>query len=205
MSNSPIKILRAGKNTNTMLRFVNGVSEHTIQNVGQGTFFPAEYASQADARTFCDANLERDPSAIFYIVFNDKILETVLNLGYQREKTKMRRKIYSVVSTAVVFATALSISLCLMPFLTPLEHSLFTGGMTLLYVAALFVYGAGNFEPLVFMFILFVLIALLVPAVMKARKLKQTRQPTSVEVSRHGFSSQNFDLQPPAAPGLRLS
>ena len=154
-----MKVLRAGRSTRTMLRFKNGVQESTLLNIGHGIFLGNDYENQADARRACDSALSHDPSAIIHIVLGDKILETVLDLEFQRKKNKKKKAIYSVILTIVIFALPLNISLFLMPFTSLLGHGLFIGGMTFLYVLALFIYGAGNFEALIVMIIFLSLIA----------------------------------------------
>jgi hypothetical protein len=165
MNKNIIRVLRSGKNTQTSLRFNGGVPEHTLERVGAGQFLPGEFTEISEAKAFAEGEIQRDPSAILFIVSDNQILDEVMDLDYRNRKSKRDRLHYAVITSAVVFAISLCISLFAMPFTSTHAHILFTGGMTLLYVALLIVFGARNIHALIMIGIIFVMILFLTPAI----------------------------------------
>jgi hypothetical protein len=165
MSEKAVRVLRAGKNTKTRLRWKNTVPEHTLLSAGSGQFLPGEYPGVSDARAFGQSEVERDPSAILYIVAEDKILDVIIDQEYQRQRQKKRGLIYAVVSTAAVSVIALCISISVLPFSSTLGHGAFTAGAALLYMVLLFVSGTRNVHALIMIGILLVLTIFLAPSI----------------------------------------
>ena len=165
MNNSAILVLRSGKNTQTRLRFLNGLPEHTLERIGAGQFLPGEFTEISTAKAFAEGEIKRDPSAILYIVSDNQILDEVMDHDYQKRKDKRDTLHYAVITSAVVFAISLCISLFALPFTSTHAHVLFTGGMTLLYVALLIVSGPRNIHALILIGIIFVMVLFLTPAI----------------------------------------
>ncbi len=182
MSESVIRVLRHGKETQTRLQFNNGVPEHTIGRAGAGRFLPGEFQDVSDARDFANSELQKDPAAILYIVKDAQILDTLMNQEYQSRRNKRERTIYAVTSTAAVVLIALCISLFAMPFTSTHAHILFTGGMALLYVAALVVFGTRNIHALALIGIILVMLLFLAPAIKDLRSPGKVSQTTTSNV-----------------------
>jgi len=184
MSESVIRVLRHGKDTQTRLQFNNGVTEHAIVRVGAGRFLPGEFSEVSDARDFADSELQKDPAAILYIVKDAQILDTLMNQEYQSRRDKRDRIIYAVISTAAVVLVALCVSLFAMPFISTHAHVLFTGGMALLYVALLVVFGTRNIHALAFIGIIMVMILFLAPAIKDLLSPDKAPQTTTRNVAQ---------------------
>jgi hypothetical protein len=161
MKDNPIRIFREGKGTRTRLNFKTGEGRGMIIAEGAGSFLGTEFETQKEARAFCDAKLARDPSSVLYIVSGIEILEIVLNRHYHRTRERRSNFLYVVTSMAGVFAVALLLSVFVMPFNSLLARSLFTGGMTLLYALGLILQGTRNFDALIIMAIIFILLTIL--------------------------------------------
>ncbi len=162
---SSIRVLRSGRGTQTRLRFNNGVPEHTLERVGAGRFLPGEFSEISEAKTFAGNEVQRDPSAVLYIVSDNQILDEVMDQEYLTRRDKRDRLVYAVVSSAAVFIASLCVSLFVMPFTSTHAHILFPGGMTLLYLAALFASGTRNIHALILIGIILVLMTFLTPAI----------------------------------------
>jgi hypothetical protein len=165
MSEKAVRVLRAGKNTRTRLRFRSGVPEHTLLSAGSGQFFPGEYPGVSDAMAFGQSEVERDPSAVLYIVAEDKILDVIMDQEYQRQREKKRGLIYAVVSTAAVSLIALCISIAVLPFTSTLGHSFFAACTVLLYLVLMFVSGTRKGHALIFVGCLLVVTIFLAPSI----------------------------------------
>ncbi len=184
MNEKAVRVLRAGKNTKTRLRFKDGVPEHTLLSAGSGQFLPGEYPGVSDARAFGQGEIERDPLAVLYIVAEDKILDVIMGQEYQRRSEKKRGLIYAVVSTAAVSVIALCISIFVLPFTSTLGHSLFAACTALLYLVLLFVSGTRNVHALIFIGILLVVTIFLAPSIQEL--VGQEKAPGSAPHSAAG-------------------
>lgn len=160
-----IRVLKAGKGTLTRLRYEGGLPEDTLLRVGAGRYLPGEFLQLPDAKAFGESELRGDPAAILYIVCGDQILDTLMDREYQARKSKRYGLVYAVVSSTAVLAISLCVSIFIVQFNSTLAHALFTGGMTLLYAALLFVSGTRNFHALLMFFLIIVMMTFLAPAV----------------------------------------
>ncbi len=160
-----IRILRSGKNTQTRLRFDKGLPEHTLERVGAGRFLPGEFADLSVAKASAESEVKKDPSAVLFIVSENQILDEVIDLEYQNRRDKRDRRIYAVVTSAVIFTISLGVSLLFMPFTSIHGHVLFIGGMTLLYIAAMIVFGTRSIHALLLFGIILLLVLFLTPAI----------------------------------------
>jgi len=166
MSETSVRVLRAGKDTKTRLRFKkNGVPEHTLLSAGSGQFLPGEYLDVSDARAVGQSEVEKEPSAVLYIVVGDNILDVIMDQEYQRQLEEKRGRIYAVVSTAAVSVIAMCISISVLPFTSTLEHGFFTAGAALLYMVLLFISGPRNVHALIMIGILLILTIFLAPSI----------------------------------------
>jgi len=179
MGKDAIKVLRAAKDTQTRLRFNNGVPEHRLNRVGSGRFLPGVFSEISDAKAFGCSELQRDPSAILYIVTDNQILDMLMDQEYQTRRQKRDSVIYTVASSAAVLAISLGVSLFVMPFTSTLAHSLFTGVMTLAYLMVLYVFGTRKFiHALLFFGIIIVLLTFLAPAIQEL--MSSSKAPDTV-------------------------
>lgn len=153
-----IRILRHGKDTKIKLSFETGVGKSTIMEQGSGAFGGTIYKTQMEATAFCRTELARDPAAILYIVSGNEILETILNPEYQQAREKRWKFLYVIASATAIFVISLLFSMFVMPFYSPLAHSLFTGGMMLFYMLCLFACGRRNFDAFIMMAVIFILL-----------------------------------------------
>ena len=63
-----LKVFRQGKGTFTEWRFESGQPLGRILNQGEGVFLEREFSSLEEARTFCEKELEKNASLIFYVM-----------------------------------------------------------------------------------------------------------------------------------------
>lgn len=178
-----IRVFRAGKETFCEWRFENGQSLGRILNQGAGVFLEKDFLSIADARAFCERELEKDESLIFYIIRGDDIIDDILNQAYHTALEKRESRRYAVVSSAVVALLALGVSIMVMPFQAVSSHLLFIIGMVLLYALFLSIMGARNIEGAVVMVIILILLSVLVPQLTKDSERNDGEKQTSESLS----------------------
>ena len=162
-----IKVFRNGKEIFCEWRFENGQSLGRILNPGTGAFLDEEFSSIEDAKAFCDRELEKDASLIFYVMRGSDIIDAIQNDAYHLAKEKKQNRIYAAVSTVVVMLLALGVSVMIMPFQAMLYHLLFISSMGILYLLLYSIGGNWNLEGVVAIIILLVLISLLAPQLTK--------------------------------------
>ena len=167
MSDNPVRILRAAKDTRTRAWVENGAWQHTLLDIGAGTFLAENYDDAALARKKSVEGLARDPYAIFYVVKGNEILDTVLDHAHQHQKRQRAGLIYAIFSTVAVAAASLCVSVFVLGLPAPFGHAMFAAGMTLLYVLLLRIVGTGNIESLIMIVILLVLVILVAPTIRK--------------------------------------
>jgi uncharacterized membrane protein HdeD (DUF308 family) len=156
-----IQVFRAGKESFIGWHWEDGKSVGRILNQGAGVFLEERFVALADATAFCEGELAKDPSTVFYLLRGDDIIEAVLDEAYHAAEEKRKGRWYAVVSGAVVMILALIVSVMAMPFQEITGHVLFVAGMTLLYALFLVIMGTRNIEGAVLMPIVLVLAVLL--------------------------------------------
>jgi uncharacterized membrane protein len=179
----PIRVFRAGNETFCEWRFENGQDLGRILNQGTGAFLENEFSSIADAKAFCERELEKDKSLIFYVMSGDDIIDVIQNQAYHIAREKRENRIYAVVSIAVVMLLALGVSVMVMPFHAMTSHLLFISSMGLLYVLLYLIAGSWNFESVVAIAIILVLVSLLVPQLTKHTESNQSSEHTQTKGS----------------------
>ena len=162
-----IRILRAGKHTLTRLQYENGMPEDTLLRIGQGTFLPGEFPDLPAAQASAADELVKDRSALLYIVSGATILDTLMDREQQRRLNRQAGRRHAVVSTVVVCGTAFCISVFALQLPTILAHTVFAGVMTLIYIVLLRLCGTRNYDALILMAIIFVMLTILSTTIRK--------------------------------------
>ena len=159
----PIKVFRQGKGSFCEWRYEDGKPLGRIRNQGEGVFLEEEFSSEEEAKRFCQKELDKDPAHFFYILQENKIIDTVYNDAYLVAKNKREDRIYAAVSLIVVILVATGASVLLMPFQAMIYHLMFIGGMGGFY---LLVYSTGvhwNLEGVAVVLMLIVILSISVP------------------------------------------
>ena len=163
----PVKVFREGKGTFCEWRFENGRSLGRILNQGAGVFLENAFSSLEEAKAFCERELEKDASPIFYVVQGGDIIDAIQNDAYHIAKEMKENRIYAAVSTAVVMLLASGVSFMIMPFQVMIYDGLFIGGMGAFYLLLYSIGGRWNLEGVVAIILLLVLLSAVVPLLTK--------------------------------------
>ena len=156
-----IQVFRADKETFVGWHWEDGKSVGRILNQGEGVFLEERFVALADATAFCEGELAKVPSTVFYLLRGNDIIDAVLEEAYHVAEEKRKGRWYAVVSGAVVMMLALIVSVMAMPFQEITGHVLFVVGMALVYALLLAIMGTRNIESAVLMPIVLVLAVLL--------------------------------------------
>ena len=162
-----VEVFCQGKGTFCEWRFENGQAIGRIRNQGEGYFVNINFSSLEDAKVYCEKELEKDASLIFYILREKDIIGYVQNDTYHIAKEKKENRIYAAVSTAIVMLLASGVSAFIMPFQAMIYHTFFIGGMGAFYLLLYSTGGRWNLESVVATIILLVLLSVVVPLLAK--------------------------------------
>lgn len=157
------KVFRQGKGTFSEWRYENGKSLGRIRNQGEGVFLAEEFSSLEEAMTFCQSELEKDASLMFYVLQGNDIIETVYNHAYHIAKQKNENRIFAIISLIFVMLLATGASVMVMPFQTIMYHALFIGGMGAFYLLLYSIGGNWNLESVAMVIMLIFILSILVP------------------------------------------
>ena len=163
----PIKVFQEGKGTFCEWRFENGQSLGRILNQGAGIFQENTFSSVEVARTFCEKELEKDASLIFYVVHGRDIIDIIQNDAYHLTKEIKENRIFAGISTTAVMLLASGVSFMFMPFQIMIYDVLFIGAIGLFYLLLYSIGGRWNLEGVVAIIILLVLLSAVVPLLTK--------------------------------------
>lgn len=163
----PVKVFREGKGTFTEWHFENGRPLGRILNRGAGVFLENTFSFIDEARSFCERELEKDPSLILYVVEGGDIIDAIQDDAYQLEKENKENRIYAVMSIAVVMLLASCVSFMFMPFQIMIHDVLFIGGMGALYLLLYSTGGRWHLEGVVAIILLLTLLSAVVPLLTK--------------------------------------
>lgn len=158
----PIRVLREGKETFCEWRFENGQPLGRILNQGEGVFLEKAFSSIAEAKLFCERELEMDASLIFYVLRGGEIIEAVQNQAYQIAYGKRLDRFYAAVSATIMMLVALIVSVLFMPFQTTTSHLLFVGGIGLFYLFLFLVASSWHLESMAATLLLLILLSVLI-------------------------------------------
>jgi hypothetical protein len=164
---APIKVFRSGKETFCEWRFEDGQSLGRILNQGAGTFLENEFSSPEEAKAFCDRELEKDASLIFYVMQGNDIIDAIQDDAFHSAEEKKQSRVFAAVSTVVVMLLASGVSVMFMPFQAMIYHLLFISGMGAFYLLLYSIGGGWNLESVVATIILLILISVAVPLLTK--------------------------------------
>lgn len=159
----PVKVFREGKGTFSEWRFENGQSFGRILNQGAGVFLKKEFFSIEEAKAFCEMELEKNVSHIYYVMRGNDIIDAIQDDAYHIAKEKNENRIYAAVSTTIVMLLASGVSVFIMPFQAMFYHLLFISGMGGFYLLLYSIGGRWNLESVVAIIILLVLLSIAVP------------------------------------------
>jgi hypothetical protein len=159
MNEETIKVFRKGKGTVCEWRFDTGVGRGRILQEGEGKLLSNRFSSLVDAKRFCEEQVIKDAALIFYIMTDEGIVDTVMDMSYQKAMQARSGRIYTVVSTAILALVALVVSVAVIRLETPAGHTLFVGVMIAVYLLALFVMGNRNIEGAIVMVMILILAA----------------------------------------------
>ena len=155
----PIKVFLEGKGTFSEWRFENGQPLGRILNQGAGVFLEKAFSSIEEVKSFCERELEKDASLIFYVLQGEDIIDAIQNEAYQRAKEIKENRVYAAVSTVVVMLLASGVCFMFMPFQMMVYDTLFIGGMGAFYLLLYSIGGRWNLEGVVAIIILLVLLS----------------------------------------------
>jgi hypothetical protein len=158
-----IKIFRPGKGTFCEWRFENGRNVGRIQNQGAGIFLDNTFLTAEEVKSFCETELEKDASLIFYIVQRENIIDFIQNDDYHNAKEAKQNRLFVAVTTAVVMLLASVVSFIFMPFQLLWYDALFIVAMGVLYLMIYSVGGRLNVEGVVLMIVILLLLSIMVP------------------------------------------
>ena len=158
-----LRVLRQGKGTFCEWRFENGRSTGRILNQGKGVFIEQTFLSLEAARAFCEHELDQDASQIFYILEDDVIVDAVQDDAWHVAKERKHNRILAGVSLALVLLLASGVSFLFMPFQVSIYDAAFIVGMGVLYLVVYSTGGRWNLEGVIFMIVVLVMLAAVVP------------------------------------------
>ena len=158
-----IKVFRQGKGTFSEWLYENGEPLGRIRNQGEGVFIEGEFSSLEKAKIFCQSELEKDASPIFYVMQGNDIINTVYNRAYHIAKEKKENRIFAAASLVFVMLLATGASIMVMPFQTMIYHVLFIGGMGAFYLLMYSIGGNWNLESVAMVIMVIIMLSILVP------------------------------------------
>jgi hypothetical protein len=168
-----IRVFRHGRNTNTILLFEDGISKSSITRPGKGLLLEIIFPTVHEAEFFCQQELKKNPSQVFYLLNDDIIIGTVLDSKFHQDKEKRWRRVYGALSMSFFTFVGFEMSLAYFPNLFYAQLAL-TLGIGAFYALLLLITGAGNFEGAVCMVVLLIFLGVALPGI--ARLLKQNQQ-----------------------------
>ena len=158
-----IKVFRQGKGTFCESRFENGRSAGRILNQGEGIFLDNTFLTAEEAKAFCETELEKDASLVFYVVLGENIIDYIQNDAYHDTIEAKQNRLFVAVTMVIVMLLASVVCFIFMPFQSPLYDALFIAAMGILYLMLNSVGGRMNVEGIVLMTIILILLSIMVP------------------------------------------
>lgn len=156
------KVFRQGKGTFSEWRFENGRSVGRILNKGKGIVLDNTFFSVEEAKAFCETELEKDASLIFYVIQGENIIDFIQNDVYHEAKEAKQNRLFVAVTSVVVILLASVVSFTVMPFQLLLYDTLFIIAMGVLYLMIYSVGGRLNVEAFVLIIIILIVLSIMV-------------------------------------------
>ena len=111
-----MKVFCQGGGTFCEWFFENGRSVGRILNQGAGVFLDNTFLSIEEAKAFCEAELKKDASLVFYVVQGENIIDFIRNDVYHNAKEVKQNRLFVAVTAAIVMLLASVVSFIFMPF-----------------------------------------------------------------------------------------
>lgn len=178
-----IRVFQHGKGTQTRWDWTAGEARGTISAVGAGRFVDRAFDSTAAAKQFCQAELQKDRSAIFYLLQFEQIVDTILDSEFHRLAEYKSRLRSGLISTVIVVALSWWVFVKGAPFQSATTNLALAGGMTLLYVSILWSNNWNWIESLFMVVIILVMASLVMSAIKHRRLRREQREPPVALVS----------------------
>lgn len=158
-----IKVFRQGKGTFCESHVENGRYVSRILNQGAGYFLDNTFSTVKEAKAFCETELEKDASHVFYVVQGENIIDYIRNDAYHDAIEAKQNRLFVAVTTIIVMLLASVVSFIFMPFQLVLYDALFIVAMGVLYLMIYSIGGRLNVEGVVLMIIILILLSIMVP------------------------------------------
>ncbi len=162
-----IKVFRQGKGTFCESRIENGRSVSRILNQGAGYFLDNAFSTVEEAKAFCETELEKDASLVFFVVQGEYIIDYIRNVAYHDAIEAKQNRLFVAVTAAIVMLLASVVSFIFMPFQLVLYDALFIVAMGVLYLMIYSIGGRMNVEAIVLMIIILMLFSNMVPMLLR--------------------------------------
>ncbi len=156
-----VRVFRAGKGTFCGWSVEDGRNVGRIHNQGAGSFLGNAFSTVEEARAFCETELEKDASLIFYILQGERIVDFAQDDAYHDAKEAKQNRLFLAVTGVIVILLAAGVSFAFMPFQSLLYDALFTIAMGVLYLMLYSLGGRLNIEGFVLMIIVLLLFSIM--------------------------------------------